>query len=1220
MAGRLIALQVLAACLVGGHAYSEAGKYLVTAPEQALPGAPYTLTVQVLQAASPVNVSAYLEGDDGYSSVLHKQTYRTVTPVASVPVSPGSTAMLMIQVPENIHSLSHNSRYRLHVRGSTGLQFEETYSVSVAVSVASVFIQTDKAAYTPGDTVTFKTFAFYKKDLTPYTGVYNITLKGGNTVLGTWSTAGGQALNTFTFDLDTHTVLGTWTLTAFSTLTGVTHQTFTVGPKKEELSIHPGSGGAYSGRVTVENTAMEVKVHLPKTMNSSTDLTGSFEATYPMGVGVKGTADILLSSGSTVSLTIPFNGSATFTFPYSALKVADTIVSVRVTDEETGMEGMGEAKVKVYERDVKIQFTEQTPAVYKPRLPFTAYIKITNNADEPLHVPSDSPYSAVYVYGVGHYFRQMAGQAGYRSSSYSGTYPILARRLTLPDSGALSLDLDIPEDVTSIDLVVTFQGVQKKLTLQQAQHSESDSYLQIYLMDSVPAVSRAKNADVRFRVLSSQPFSDLTVEAVSRGRIISAVQPTLANIFTSGDAHSAEFSLTLTWDMTPVTEVIAYHLVERDATIREVVSDSMAIRVDSLLDDTVSVTSDAQRVTPGQEVTLSLQARAGAHVGVLVEESNGASGQVVTPGSVTSKLLQTGVMPLKGAVATSSTHGTGSFALPHLLLMNGGVLSRAQPTTPVKETAYSEQGSTEKPNTVYLGTNTTGSDGRATFTVTLPESVTTWSVTGFAFDDAGHVAVVDQPLQIDAVYEVYGELLGPDHVVSGEQVVLTAFVHNARNSDSQVTLTLKAKANVQTLQLSNNATFRATAGDQLQTVTVPAKNSKQVFFMVTSPVGTPIYTSTAEVELLVTSGASKQTVPFSYTVATVPFSYTVAVCRYTVPFSYTVAPRGVEKTFTFSDLTHVDGHLNKDITVAHPYPKTAMPGTVATRLTMQEKFSDLMLPLALAEKDVMEEGTELAALLHFALPVLMAKFRPEEGPQLKGPIGRGYQRLVTFWRGSSSGRYPGSTSVRDWVDMTVMQAMAMAKPLTYVADSLVTGVLFKYFQTYGSNSTVIPPNRLPSAASKVMTIKALEAYYSIAIQDLHNNVNVRGHGHQGQTDNYDQIMFRVHNLLREASASPSPPWAVSDPLTLSYLALACVRYGFSADGLMAHLLKNASSSDADVLFWNTDPNDNFNYFGDWLPGRHVARSADVVTTANALQVLVHSGKMAEAERAARWLA
>ena len=64
-------------------------------------------------------------------------------------------------------------------------------------------------------------------------------------------------------------------------------------------------------------------------------------------------------------------------------------------------------------------------------------------------------FSTVYVYGVGHYNRPAPQHSHFGLSSFTGTYPILARKLTLPDSGLFSIDLDIPDDVTSVDLMVS---------------------------------------------------------------------------------------------------------------------------------------------------------------------------------------------------------------------------------------------------------------------------------------------------------------------------------------------------------------------------------------------------------------------------------------------------------------------------------------------------------------------------------------------------------------------------------------------------------------------------------------------------------------------------------------------------------------------------------------------------------------------------------------------
>ena len=55
------------------------------------------------------------------------------------------------QIPDDIWNSQYHS-YRLHVRGTGGLQIEETYSVRVETVIASIFVQTDKDTYQPGET------------------------------------------------------------------------------------------------------------------------------------------------------------------------------------------------------------------------------------------------------------------------------------------------------------------------------------------------------------------------------------------------------------------------------------------------------------------------------------------------------------------------------------------------------------------------------------------------------------------------------------------------------------------------------------------------------------------------------------------------------------------------------------------------------------------------------------------------------------------------------------------------------------------------------------------------------------------------------------------------------------------------------------------------------------------------------------------------------------
>ena len=46
------------------------------------------------------------------------------------------------------------------------------------------------------------------------------------------------------------------------------------------------------------------------------------------------------------------------------------------------------------------------------------------------------------------------------------------------------------------------------------------------------------------------------------------------------------------------------------------------------------------------------------------------------------------------------------------------------------------------------------SDGTTSFVVELPDSVMQYKVTGFAFDDLGHVGFVGQPLQVSCTENI----------------------------------------------------------------------------------------------------------------------------------------------------------------------------------------------------------------------------------------------------------------------------------------------------------------------------------------------------------------------------------------------------------------------------------------------------------------------------------
>ena len=76
----------------------------------------------------------------------------------------GITEIVSLVVPDNVSAAAY---YRLTVSGSGGYSFSDVRYVSVKRKTLSLFVQTDKVMYKPGQTVLFRAIALYP-DLKPY--------------------------------------------------------------------------------------------------------------------------------------------------------------------------------------------------------------------------------------------------------------------------------------------------------------------------------------------------------------------------------------------------------------------------------------------------------------------------------------------------------------------------------------------------------------------------------------------------------------------------------------------------------------------------------------------------------------------------------------------------------------------------------------------------------------------------------------------------------------------------------------------------------------------------------------------------------------------------------------------------------------------------------------------------------------------------------------------
>lgn len=144
---------------------------------------------------------------------------------------------LTIQVPDSLGSGS----YSLAVHGTHGLKFSNETDLNYQSKSVSIFIQTDKAMYKPGQTVNFRAFAIYP-NMSTYTGAMDIEIYDPNTnkikqILGARDSTG--VITNF-LEVDTQPVLGDWKIKVMAHGKS-TEKTFTIAhyvlPKFEVIRM-----------------------------------------------------------------------------------------------------------------------------------------------------------------------------------------------------------------------------------------------------------------------------------------------------------------------------------------------------------------------------------------------------------------------------------------------------------------------------------------------------------------------------------------------------------------------------------------------------------------------------------------------------------------------------------------------------------------------------------------------------------------------------------------------------------------------------------------------------------------------------------------------------------------------------------------------------------------------------------------------------------------------
>ncbi|KAL5008096.1 hypothetical protein ScPMuIL_013677 [Solemya velum] len=1012
--------------------------YVVLIPRTFRPGLTLSVSVNILQASRRVKVEASLKkGKD-------------VVATSSKHFRSGKPGTMELQVPADLTS----GDYTLSVVGSRGLTFSNSTSITYESKSMSVFIQTDKAIYKPGQTVHFRAFAMYP-NVTVHTGPMDVDIKDpkNNKIKRMIGLQGPSGVIENQLVLDTHPILGVWKIEVTS---------------EDHTEIK---------EFTVDEYVLpkfEVTVDLPSFALTCDDhVSGTITAKYTYGKPIRGNALITsgLESSKLAEQTLPIDGTVTFHIDLADIKRSQPnlnnrklIVSANVTETLTGISLGGSSSVQFFADPAKIEFLDTNSKSFKPGLEYAAYLRISQPDGRPVTTTQRDVLVKTTV------------------TTDNNTYTLPVESFDVPADGVVDIRINVPNDALEMNLDISY-GKQHIYEHLSKSYSPSDNYIQLVLLSSkVTAGEKAK-----FEMKSTELVCNAVYQIMSRGSIIAAKQIRLKK--------SGKFSIPITHLMAPTAELIAYY-VRPDG---EVVADTITFDVDGAFQNQVSLDFDQNQVLPGENVGLIARADPNSFVAILAVDQSVLllkGGNDITESQVLEDLQSyesngkepdipyppfiPGPMPVgppmveeEPRIARMKRSIMFPYPLPPggsdawMLFNEAGVKVLTDATVYKRFMEYPHYRKDEMkitagpdealggakgleevtrirfffPETWLWSSITTSADGTAIIQETVPDTITSWVASAFAVNNQTGLGITQDSTKVKAFQSFFVSLTLPYSLIRGEQVVIQANVFNYLTEAMTVVVTLDSNDDFRSIRVDENGIEEHVSAPQVSTLLIPAGDAKTVKFPIV-----PVSLGDIPIQVRAQSTSAAD-----------------AVRRIIV-----VEPEGVPMEYNIPVMVDLKESNTFTQVIPLTLPANTVPGSERSKVSV---IGDVMGPTIQGLENLlrMPTGCGEQTLVSFAPDVFISSYLEATG-QFTGDIRdkalhfmeTGYQRELTFQHddGSFSAFGDRDDSGSTWLSAFVVKSFRGAKNFIYVDESVVEKAIDWMISMQNADGSFPEPGRV----------------------------------------------------------------------------------------------------------------------------------------------------------------
>ncbi|XP_006818919.1 C3 and PZP-like alpha-2-macroglobulin domain-containing protein 8 [Saccoglossus kowalevskii] len=792
----LCALVVLCFCVCSPVTANNG--YLVAAPSVFRPGVTESISITIFEATEPIPVRAYL--------VVHEHQ---IAFTKGLILGKGTLKLEVPRTTKGKAELKICGNCDLHAGGYT---FQNQTTVTIDDKGSSIFIQTDKPVYKPGQTVQIHVITT-GPDLRPLDNdmeAYVTDPKGSRMIQ--WKNpeplcCGVVKMN---FPLSDQPLLGEWIIYVESG--GITYnktiEIQTVVLPKFEMIIEPppyivNTNKCYSIRVSASYTYGE-PVQGKLTVKTNVHGLGYYKP-YEGQPDIQ-EMDIDGSTKYTVCIK-PIVGSDLSNYFRGILYIEASITSI------DGSTTVGtDDTTPVHTKLVDMKFTKDTRKHFKPGLPYKGKLYVYH--------PDSSPADGVdvivkvVVNGGNFYTKKFVSEKGFIKFEIP-SLPLTARIVWVDAIVTAVKGESVGDDYFASYMSITSWYAPNKCHVMLENSNEN---LQI-----------GDTAEIS--VLSTCPCNfSLHYEVVSRGNIITSGIHNAAhdlskrevdsNVVTflngvpiaEGISHQTteaqpstcetNLMLNITYDMAPMARLLVYYVRENN----EGVADSITIPVKPSFENTISMSLSKDKTYPGERIEMNFNTKPGSCVCIAAVDK---SVHLMRPGYQLSKqkvfeeleeydvteeqfedtVLWGGTAPSRDA--KYAFHECGLTVLSDVVALNhrqdnshiytqeGGVQSSFQTTRSESNipTLHRRRRYFFPETWIWNCFNTSSTRKNDVMKVKLPDTITSWVIDAVSLSGQ-HGLGVAEPVTVKTFKPFFVEFTIPYSVIRGEQIKLPVTIYN----------------------------------------------------------------------------------------------------------------------------------------------------------------------------------------------------------------------------------------------------------------------------------------------------------------------------------------------------------------------------------------------------------------------------------------------------------